>query len=77
LSEQRLAFGPDRYRFEQQIQQKQGHVMALIENKEEKCRAIQKRIEQGQGVCESCREIGVSEKTFYRWRRAREDASKS
>ncbi|WP_339689456.1 transposase [uncultured Parasphingorhabdus sp.] len=54
----------------------QGQVMALIENKEEKCRAIQKRIEQGQGVCESCREIGVSEKTFYRWRRAGEDTCK-
>jgi len=23
------------------------------------------------GVCESCREVGISEKTFYRWRKAR------
>ena len=43
--------------------------MALIENKDEKCMAILKLIEEGKGVCESCREIGVSEKTFYRWRR--------
>lgn len=49
--------------------------MALIENKDEKCRAIQKRIAEGAGVCEACREIGVSEKTYYRWRRANADIS--
>jgi len=25
-------------------------------------------------VCESCREVGVSEKTFYRWRKAQAKA---
>lgn len=40
--------------------------MALIENKDEKCRDILKLIDEGKAVCESCREVGVSEKTFYR-----------
>lgn len=44
--------------------------MALIPGRDEKCRAIAAQIAQGKGVCESCREIGVSEKTFYRWRKA-------
>lgn len=54
-----------------------GLMMALVENKDEKCRAIQRLIASGMGVCESCREIGVSEKTFYRWRLANADKSKT
>lgn len=42
----------------------------MIADKDAKCRRIAQLIAGGQGVCESCREIGVSEKTFYRWRRA-------
>ena len=32
-------------------------------------------IASGMGVCESCREAGVSEKTYYRWRKAQADES--
>ncbi|AKH42812.1 transposase-like protein [Altererythrobacter atlanticus] len=49
--------------------------MVAIENKEERCRQIEKLIAGGMGVCESCREVGISEKTFYRWRKARRDAA--
>lgn len=45
--------------------------MAAIPDKDERCREIEALIASGKGVCESCREIGVSEKTFYRWRKAR------
>lgn len=44
--------------------------MAPIANKDEKCHRIEALIASGRGVCESCREIGISEKTFYRWRKA-------
>ena len=45
--------------------------MPAIPNKEARCREIEALIAAGKGVCESCREIGISEKTFYRWRTAR------
>lgn len=45
--------------------------MTAIQDKDEKCRRIERLIESGKGVCESCREVGISEKTFYRWRKAR------
>jgi len=51
--------------------------MALVDNKDEKCRKIQNLIASGMGVCESCREIGVSEKTYYRWRLANVDKPKT
>ena len=41
--------------------------MAIIPDKEERCKRIAELIKNGQGVCESCREIGISEKTYYRW----------
>jgi len=44
--------------------------MRQIADKDAKCRRIQMLIHAGQGVCESCREVGVSEKTFYRWRKS-------
>lgn len=44
--------------------------MTAIADKDDKCRRIEWMIGDGMGVCESCREIGVSEKTFYRWRKA-------
>ena len=44
--------------------------MPAIPAKDDKCRAIEALIAAGKGVCESCREVGVSEKTFYRWRKA-------
>lgn len=45
--------------------------MAAIVDKDAKCRRIEQLIASGMGVCESCREVGISEKTFYRWRKAR------
>ena len=42
--------------------------MGRIVDKEAHCQ----RIASGRGVCESCREIGISEKTFYRWRAERQ-----
>ena len=43
--------------------------MARIEDKDQRCRQIEQLIAAGRGVCESCRDIGISEKTFYRWRK--------
>jgi len=45
--------------------------LSAIENKDERCRLIERLIASGKGVCESCREVGISEKTFYRWRKTR------
>ena len=45
--------------------------MARIVDKEARCQRIAALVASGRGVCESCREIGISEKTFYRWRKAR------
>ena len=44
--------------------------MAAIPGKDEKCKRIERLISGGMGVCESCREVGISEKTFHRWRKA-------
>ena len=49
--------------------------MAVIPNKDARCREIEALIGSGKGVCESCREIGISEKTFYRWKAARDRGS--
>jgi transposase-like protein len=43
--------------------------MVAIVDKDRKCRAIARMIDSGMGVTESCRELGISEKTFYRWRK--------
>src|SRR3546814_13652683 len=48
-------------------------LMTAIPNKEVRCLEIEALIASGSGVCESCRKIGISEKTFYRWRKARAD----
>lgn len=45
--------------------------MPAITDKDEKCQRIEALIASAKGVCESCREIGISEKTFYRWRKAK------
>lgn len=45
--------------------------MPAIPDKDARCREIEALIASGKGVCESCREIGISEKTYYRWRKAR------
>lgn len=45
--------------------------MRRIADKEQKCLQIEALIGQGRGVVESCREVGMSEKTFQRWRKAR------
>jgi transposase-like protein len=48
--------------------------MTAIPDKDAKCRRIEAMIAEGMGVTESCREVGISEKTFYRWRKAKADA---
>lgn len=48
--------------------------MAAIENKDSKCREIERLIGSGHGVTESCRLLGVSEKTLYRWRKEQAEA---
>ncbi len=35
---------------------------------EEQIIAVLKRVEQGQAVAEVCRELGISEGTYYRWK---------
>lgn len=47
--------------------------MVAIPDKDARCRQIEALIASGGGVCESCREIGISEKTYYRWQKARTD----
>lgn len=49
--------------------------MTTIPDKDARCRMIESLIAGGKGVCESCREVGISEKTFYRWRKAQADQS--
>ncbi|MXP28869.1 helix-turn-helix domain-containing protein [Porphyrobacter algicida] len=46
--------------------------MIVIPDKDSRCLEIERLIAAGRGVCESCREIGISEKTFYRWRKQRD-----
>lgn len=46
--------------------------MALVPDKDVRCRRISDLVASGIGVCESCRLVGISEKTFYRWKRAQE-----
>lgn len=41
----------------------------LIVDRDGRCRQIAELISSGKSVCESCRMIGISEKTFYRWKR--------
>lgn len=50
--------------------------MVAIADKDARCRRIEALVAAGNGVCESCREIGISEKTFYRWRKARSDVAR-
>ena len=51
--------------------------MAIIPDKDARCRRIEASIAAGKGVTESCREEGISEKTLYRWRKTREAASQT
>lgn len=43
--------------------------MTAIPDKDEKCRAVERLIASGRGVCESCRSVGISERTLARWRK--------
>lgn len=45
--------------------------MVAIADKDARCQRIEQLITAGCGVCESCRAEGVSEKTYYRWRKVR------
>ncbi|MCB2089037.1 MAG: transposase [Sphingomonadaceae bacterium] len=47
--------------------------MVAIPQKQEKLARIIELIAGGKGVTESCREVGVSEKTYYRWKRELEE----
>jgi len=51
--------------------------MAVIPDKELKCQRIAKMIASGKGVCESCREMGISEKTYYRWKKKKAERGES
>ncbi len=44
--------------------------MTVLRDKEERCCAVEKLIATGKGVIESCREVGISESAFQRWKRA-------
>ena len=44
--------------------------MVAIPDKNAKCRRIGRSIASGKGVCVSCREEGISEKTYHRWKKA-------
>ena len=44
--------------------------MHAIPDKDARCQRIEALVASGKGVCESCRDVGISEKTFYRWRKA-------
>lgn len=48
--------------------------MTAIPDKDARCRQIEVLIAKGMGICESCREIGISEKTFWRWRKSQQIA---
>lgn len=43
--------------------------MTAIPDKEARCRAVESLIASGKGVCESCRVVGISERTLARWRK--------
>ena len=43
--------------------------MAAIHDKDGKCRRIEASHAHPIGVTESCRIVGISEKTLYRWRK--------
>jgi len=45
-------------------------LMVAIPDKDAKCRRIERSIASGKGVCVSCREEGLSEKTYHRWKKA-------
>ena len=45
--------------------------MPRIVDKEAKCRRIEALIAEGRGVVESCRLVGVSDRTFNYWRAAK------
>ncbi|OYY67597.1 helix-turn-helix domain-containing protein [Sphingomonas sp. 28-63-12] len=49
--------------------------MTAMPDKDEKCRAVEQLIAGGKGVCESCRIIGISERTLARWRKDRRPAT--
>jgi hypothetical protein len=51
-----------------------GRDVNVIPDKDVRCRRIEHAVAAGKGVCESCREEGISEKTFYRWRAAQRAA---
>jgi len=51
--------------------------MTAIPDKDARCHRIERLIESGMGVCASCREVGISEKTYYRWRKAQAETSRA
>lgn len=49
--------------------------MTRIPDLDARCREIMALIERGGGVCESCRAVGVSDRTFQRWRLREREAT--
>jgi putative transposase len=45
-----------------------GYVMARKRHSEEQIIGALKRVDMGQSMTDVCREIGVSQTTFYKWR---------
>jgi transposase-like protein len=45
--------------------------MRHLPDKEARCAAVEALIASGKGVIESCREVGISESAFQRWKRAK------
>jgi len=46
-----------------------------LADKDRRCREIAALIAAGGGVCDSCRQVGISEKTFQVWRREQRAAN--
>ena len=51
--------------------------MTAIADKDARCSEIEQLIASGNGVCESCRMVGISERTFARWRKTRRQRDNS
>ncbi|WP_293972460.1 transposase [Sphingomonas sp.] len=45
--------------------------MTVMADKEARCLAVEALVATGRGVIESCREVGISESVFQRWKRAK------
>lgn len=51
--------------------EERGGAMTVMADKEARCLAVEALVATGRGVIESCREVGISESVFQRWKRAK------